>query len=69
VVGNEGEGLRTLVRQSCDFLVRLPMVGKVESLNAAVAGSVVLYQVLQARNRLKPPPLQQVDAESRKIEV
>lgn len=53
VVGNESEGLRTLVRQSCDFLVRLPMVGKVESLNAAVAGSVVLYQALQARNRIK----------------
>jgi 23S rRNA (guanosine2251-2'-O)-methyltransferase len=53
VVGNEGEGLRELVRQSCDFLVRLPMVGKVESLNAAVAGSVVLYQALQARNRPK----------------
>ncbi len=54
VVGNEGEGLRSLVRQSCDFLVRLPMVGKVESLNAAVAGSVALYLALQARNRMKP---------------
>jgi len=53
VVGNEGEGLRSLVRQSCDLLVSLPMVGKVESLNAAVAGSVVLYLALQARNRNK----------------
>jgi len=51
VVGNEGEGLRSLVSQSCDLLVSLPMVGKVESLNAAVAGSVVLYLALQARNR------------------
>lgn len=49
VVGNEGEGMRTLVRNSCDFLLRLPMAGRVASLNAAVAGSVALYLALQAR--------------------
>lgn len=49
VIGNEGEGMRRLVRQSCDFLMRLPMRGRVESLNAAVAGSVALYLVWQAR--------------------
>lgn len=49
VVGSEGEGLRTLVRKSCDLLVRLPMRGRVESLNAAVAGSVILYLALRAR--------------------
>jgi len=49
VVGSEGEGIRSLVRNSCDFLLRLPMSGKVESLNAAVAGSIVLYFVMQAR--------------------
>ncbi len=49
VVGNEGEGMRSLVRRSCDLLVSLPMRGKVESLNAAVAGSVALYLALQAR--------------------
>lgn len=49
VVGHEGEGLRRLVRDSCDFLVRLPMRGHVESLNAAVAGSVLLYAAWQAR--------------------
>jgi len=43
VIGGEGSGMRTLVRKSCDGLMRLPMVGKVESLNAAVAGSVALY--------------------------
>ena len=43
VVGSEGEGMRPLVHQSCDFLMKLPMQGKVESLNAAVAGSVALY--------------------------
>ena len=43
VIGSEGKGLSRLVRETCDFLVRLPMRGKVESLNAAVAGSIVLY--------------------------
>lgn len=51
VVGNEGEGMRPLVRQSCDFLLALPMRGKIESLNAAVAGSIVVYQVLLERQR------------------
>ncbi|HEX9012259.1 MAG TPA: 23S rRNA (guanosine(2251)-2'-O)-methyltransferase RlmB, partial [Anaerolineaceae bacterium] len=49
VVGNEGEGMRLLVRQSCDVLMRLPMRGEIESLNAAVAGSVALYLALEAR--------------------
>ncbi len=50
VVGSEGQGMRALVRDSCDFLLKLPMRGQIESLNAAVAGSVVLYLVWQARN-------------------
>lgn len=49
VVGNEGQGMRSLVRDSCDFLLRLPMRGQIESLNAAVAGSVALYLAWQAR--------------------
>lgn len=49
VVGNEGSGLSRLTREKCDFLVRLPMHGQVESLNAAVAGSIVLYAARQAR--------------------
>jgi len=51
VVGSEGEGLRRLTRDSCDYLLRLPMQGRVESLNAAVAGSVVLYMAYFARNK------------------
>ena len=43
VVGSEGQGMRALVRKSCDQLIRLPMRGQVKSLNAAVAGSVALY--------------------------
>jgi 23S rRNA (guanosine2251-2'-O)-methyltransferase len=51
VVGSEGEGLRQLVRSKCDIVLKLPMRGKVESLNAAVAGSVALYLAYLARNK------------------
>ena len=50
VVGSEGEGIRPLVRSKCDFLLRLPMQGQIESLNAAVAGSVALYLAYLARH-------------------
>lgn len=43
VVGSEGEGLHELTRKKCDIVLKLPMRGKIESLNAAVAGSVALY--------------------------
>jgi len=49
VVGSEGEGLSRLTRERCDFLVRLAMVGQIESLNAAIAGSIVLHAVREAR--------------------
>jgi 23S rRNA (guanosine2251-2'-O)-methyltransferase len=51
VVGSEGEGMRPLVKKSCDFLLKLPMRGQVESLNAAVAGSVGLYLAYLSRNQ------------------
>jgi len=51
VVGSEGEGMRDLVRRTCDLLVGLPMLGQVESLNAAVAGSIVLYKALSDRQK------------------
>lgn len=51
VVGSEGEGMRPLVRQSCDLLMKLPMVGKIDSLNAAVAGSVALYLAFLSRQK------------------
>lgn len=54
VVGSEGEGMRQLIQRSCDMLLRLPMRGRVESLNAAVAGSVALYLVWQARGFSNP---------------
>jgi 23S rRNA (guanosine2251-2'-O)-methyltransferase len=49
VVGSEGEGLRQLTRAKCDIILQLPMRGQVESLNAAVAGSVALYLAYMAR--------------------
>jgi 23S rRNA (guanosine2251-2'-O)-methyltransferase len=49
VVGSEGSGIRRLVRENCDFIISLPMKGQVESLNAAVAGSIMLYAAWQAR--------------------
>ncbi|HDQ73461.1 MAG TPA: 23S rRNA (guanosine(2251)-2'-O)-methyltransferase RlmB [Chloroflexi bacterium] len=55
VLGSEGEGLRRLVRETCDFLLRLPMLGKITSLNASVAGSVILYEVLRQRQHGSSP--------------
>jgi 23S rRNA (guanosine2251-2'-O)-methyltransferase len=49
VVGGEGSGMRKLVRKSCDLVVRLPMRGRIDSLNAAVAGSIALYLAWGAR--------------------
>jgi len=51
VVGSEGEGIRPLVKSSCDFLLRLPMQGRIASLNASVAGSVALYLAYLARRK------------------
>jgi 23S rRNA (guanosine2251-2'-O)-methyltransferase len=50
VMGSEGEGMRRLVRDTCDLLMTLPMRGKVGSLNVATAGSVALYSAWQARS-------------------
>ncbi|QRN83245.1 23S rRNA (guanosine(2251)-2'-O)-methyltransferase RlmB [Chloroflexota bacterium] len=50
VIGNEGQGLRRLVREKCDLLMKLPMQGQIDSLNAAVAGSIALFLARQARS-------------------
>jgi 23S rRNA (guanosine2251-2'-O)-methyltransferase len=50
VIGAEGTGMARLTRERCDFLVRLPMRGQIESLNAAVAGSIVLYHAARVRD-------------------
>jgi len=49
VVGNEGRGIRRLVREHCDFLVKIPLFGKIESLNASVAAGLVMFEVAKQR--------------------
>ena len=49
VVGSEGRGISKLVKENCDFLVRIPMYGKVNSLNASVSAGLLLYQILTSR--------------------
>jgi 23S rRNA (guanosine2251-2'-O)-methyltransferase len=55
VVGSEGSGMRELVRKSCDSLMSIPMRGRIESLNAAVAGSIALYLAWQTRGFSSKP--------------
>src|SRR5258707_15449521 len=49
VLGAEGKGLHDLVKKKCDFLVSIPMLGKVPSLNVSVAGGVVMYEIVRQR--------------------
>jgi len=51
VLGNEGQGLHRLVRESCDTLVRIPVMGNLESLNVSVAAGVLLYEVRRQRSQ------------------
>lgn len=50
VIGSEGDGIGRLVRENCDFIVNIPMVGKINSLNASAAASVIMYEVLRQRS-------------------
>ena len=49
VIGSEGEGMGRLVRETCDFLVRIPMKGKLNSLNASAAAAILLYEAVRQR--------------------
>lgn len=53
VIGNEGKGMGRLIREKCDFLIHLPMVGKVTSLNASVAAALLMYEVYRKRHPLE----------------
>lgn len=49
VIGSEGKGLSRLIREKCDFLISLPMFGKLNSLNASVAAGIILYEAVRQR--------------------
>lgn len=72
VIGGEGEGVSRLVLENSDWVVRLPMAGKVESLNASVAGGILMYEVLRQRLQKDPAMLSQaaeaVEAEAVSLE-
>lgn len=50
VVGNEGDGISRLVRESCDGIIKIPMVGNTESLNASVSASITIYEIARQNN-------------------
>ncbi|MGS0765777.1 23S rRNA (guanosine(2251)-2'-O)-methyltransferase RlmB [Syntrophomonas curvata] len=51
VIGSEGKGIRRLVKENCDLLVRIPMWGKLQSLNASVSAALLIYEVLRQRGK------------------
>lgn len=51
VVGSEGEGIGRLIKEKCDFLVKIPMKGEITSLNASVAGAIMMYEILRQREQ------------------
>ena len=50
IIGSEGKGMSRLVKEQCDYIVKLPMLGKVTSLNASVAAGILLYNIYNSRN-------------------
>ncbi len=50
IIGAEGKGMRRLVKEKCDFLVKIPLKGKIESLNASVAGAIIMYEAVRQRS-------------------
>jgi len=53
VLGAEGKGVHDLVRKKCDFVVSIPMLGKVPSLNVSVSAAVVLYEIVRQRRSVE----------------
>ena len=66
VLGAEGHGLHDLVRKKCDYLVSIPMAGRVSSLNVSVAGAVVMYEVARQRRALPATSVAERPAGQRK---
>jgi 23S rRNA (guanosine2251-2'-O)-methyltransferase len=53
VIGSEGRGISRLVKEKCDFIVSMPMKGRINSLNASVAAGVLMYEVARQRAGIK----------------
>lgn len=51
IIGNEGNGISRMVRESCDFIAKIPMYGKVNSLNASVSAGIMIYEVVRQKRR------------------
>jgi 23S rRNA (guanosine2251-2'-O)-methyltransferase len=68
LLGGEGEGLRRLVRERCDVLVRIPLLGRIESLNVSVAAGIILYEVVRQR-RMKRVISDESQVQSSKLQV
>lgn len=51
VIGSEGKGISKLTKEKCDVLVKIPMVGKIASLNASVAGGIIMYEIMKQKIR------------------
>lgn len=54
IIGNEEKGLRRLTAENCDFLIKIPMQGKIQSLNVSVAAGIILFEILRQRNLPHP---------------
>ena len=52
VIGNESKGISELVKKNCDFVVKIPMQGKITSLNASVSAGIVVYETLKQRIKI-----------------
>ena len=53
IIGSEGFGMSRLVKENCDFLVKIPMNGKITSLNASVSAGIVIYETVKQRDLTK----------------
>lgn len=51
IVGNEGMGISQLVKKNCDYIIKIPMIGKINSLNASVAAGIIIYEAVKQRHK------------------
>lgn len=53
VIGSEGKGISRLTKEKCDFIVKIPMKGKINSLNASVSAGIIMYEIIRNRKLLQ----------------